>query len=89
MNGVSWHGAIGPTWRDGRYYLPLTELSRAIGAKVAWNPRDNRAGATYHGTTVSYPLDGHAAFRALGTVFVPVRRFITGFGGTVSPDGGS
>ena len=88
LNGAAWKGPIGPTERDGSYYLPLASLAGAAGATVNWDPRHKCAGAVCHGATARFPVDGHNAFNAMDTVFVPVRRFVAIFGGTVTYAGG-
>lgn len=87
INGAAWQGPIGPTMRDGTLYLPLDALADHLGMQLT-EDSDSVTGV-YHGKSVTFPIDGHTAFRALDAVFISANSFAQAYGGAARVVGGT
>lgn len=83
VNGQPLKCLIGPTIRNGQYFLPLRTVVEQLGGIMTWDSSTKSAVAMRGDKQVAFTIDGQEAFVALNTVFVPIRSLMVNLGGTV------
>jgi hypothetical protein len=86
LNGAPLALPLGPTFRDGRSYLPVRALAAALGAVMTYDPVMKTVTLTRAGRTVTFNQTT-TGFTAIDAYFCPVRQVLEGLGGTVTFDG--
>lgn len=72
---------LGPTYRKGATYLPISTMAAILKAQLTWDAGTNTATLTRGIKRISFSTK-NGAFSALGNLFVPISRVVSGLGGT-------